>query len=57
MLRQNTSPDAAAHFIDHMAQLARTQRDARREAFWAEVAGMMRRRPAVRPLERAPAAS
>lgn len=57
MLRQNTSPDSAAHFIEHMADLARTQQDARREAFWVEVAGMMRRRPRARPLERSPAVS
>jgi hypothetical protein len=43
MLRQNAAPDSAADFIAHMAALARAQQDSRREAFWSEVAGLMRR--------------
>jgi hypothetical protein len=54
LLRQNAAPEAAADFIGHMAELARTHRDAVREAFWHEVAGLVRRAaPGLRPLSRA----
>jgi hypothetical protein len=47
LLRQNAPADAAAEFVDHMAATARRQRDAAREAFWREVAGLVQRRAAL----------
>ena len=54
LLRQSAPPEAAADFIRHMAELARTHRDAVREAFWHEVAGLVHRRaPGWQSLSRA----
>jgi hypothetical protein len=47
LLRQNAPAEAAAEFVDHMAAVAKRQRDAAREAFWREVAGLVQRRAAV----------
>lgn len=44
ILRLNSAPQSAADFVAHMAVAARDQRDRRREAFWLEVADLVRER-------------
>ena len=43
MLRQNAPPQRAYGFVDEMRRAAQLQADAAREAFWSEVATLLRR--------------
>jgi len=45
LLRRNAPPSWIGPFLAQMTDAARAQRDAAREAFWCEVASLLRRVP------------